>query len=304
LYEDVLQKNTKDGNFTVKGLGCLSEHPFAEYEIVVHPQNQLAGPLGVHLVDVGFLWYQQRIEPSLTEHQDPEAAKLMPAYKPEGSEKTKDIVLPEKYAILCAGYTSENRKPTGKWLVEMCTYLESMGIATVFLGSSKPMNIQGNYTADFLVEEMEYCVKNLSAINLVGKTDLVDAVTIISGSQMVVGLDNGLLHLASLTDVPIIFGYTIQDIEMREPRRRGNTFLANIFIKKETLSCIGCQKNVRYRDYDSRFCPYSDNKCCEILCGSAEVWKEAVQHADNWNKKNRQTNGLVEWGARVLDLGI
>lgn len=94
--------------------------------------------------------------------------------------------------------------------------------------------LQHNYTPVFLGKERSECgLNNLvvkakpiklnynKGINLLNKTDLLQASLIMSKAKVVIGMDGGLIHLAGCTQAEIIAGYTLVDPIHVAPIRHG-----------------------------------------------------------------------------------
>lgn len=172
--------------------------------------------------------------------------------------------LPDKFVVITTGFTSKVREWKPQSINETVQYIKSRGYDVVFLGSEKAdtgykYTIKGNFK-----EEIDYS----QGLNLINQTNLVEAVKIISNAKTIVGCDNGLLHLAAMTDIPIVGAYTTVDSKHRMPYR--NNVLGwnyySVEISKQELACVGCQSNLQF-SYDHSFteCFYGDIKCVELL---------------------------------------
>jgi len=174
--------------------------------------------------------------------------------------------LPEKYVVIPPCFTSKTRIFLGKHINEIITYVKSKGYQVVFLGNKAtstggPHTIVANYDPEIKLNE---------GINLIGETNLLEAAKIMKGSKCVIGLDNGLLHLAATVDddLPIVYGFTSVNPEHRLPYRKDIKGHAcyPVVVKKECLNCIGCQSNMNWT-YNFSFtqCYYDDYKCLLLL---------------------------------------
>ena len=171
--------------------------------------------------------------------------------------------LPEKYVVVTTGYTSDTRIWKAESVNETCDYIISKGYTPVFLGKTYTKSyfdtgIVGKFEADYT-----------KGINLIDKTDLFQAHAIMANSTCTIGLDNGLLHLACMSDVPVVYGFTTVNPEHRLPYRNDkighNCFV--VMPTKEELKCIGCQSNMTFVDssHDFRRCFYSDYLCLDLM---------------------------------------
>ncbi len=176
--------------------------------------------------------------------------------------------LPEKYAVITTGYTSDTRVFKAEYINEVAEYLNSIGITPVFLGkkatyADKNNTIVGKFEANYEL-----------GVNLIDKTNLFEAHSIMSKAQFVLGLDNGLLHLASMSDVSVIWGFTTVLPEHRLPYRN-NIKGFNAYVvspTEEELACWGCQSKMNFADSSHSFmtCIYSDFKCVELM--TSDKW--------------------------------
>lgn len=186
--------------------------------------------------------------------------------------------LPEKYAVVTTGFTSPTRAWNAKSVKETTDYLVSCGYTPVYIGKSltesfitetKNEVIIGNFQADYS-----------NGINLIDKTDLFQAHSIIANSKVALGLDNGLVpHLAAMTDVPIIAAFTTVDPLHRLPYR--NNILGynchTVTPTLEELRCRFCQSNMNFALPDHKFttCFYGPNdyKCLDLITSNKFIEK-------------------------------
>lgn len=254
-------------------------HP-SEGERVIKAREQILNPgkyikyinaTGAHLMDLGAMYYAKL-------DRLPEAFNRLPDLSAYSSGKDWGLSAP--YAVLTPGYTTEVRKMRGKYLNELSRYLVAQGITPVYLGkkvfavNEKNSTVGPNYRGQFDPE-----FDPSLGIDLREKTSLLECVEIIRDAEMVLGLDNGLLHFAGCTETPIIFGHTITSVEHRSIRRpKGETI--NITVGAKDLPCIGCQSKIRFLPYhDFKHCLYGDAVCIDMLFGKeCSIWKKAIDH--------------------------
>lgn len=167
--------------------------------------------------------------------------------------------LPKPYVVVTTGYTAKVRELIPSVVNEIVAYIKSRNYNVVFLGNrnavigSKAKPIQGQFSNEINYSE---------GLDLRDKTSLIEAQAIIAQSKTIVGLDNGLLHLAGTSNIPIVFGFTTVLPEHRVPYRNNqlgwNTYVVT---PPESLSCRGCQSKMNFVYDDFRFCRYKDYKC-------------------------------------------
>lgn len=183
--------------------------------------------------------------------------------------------LPEKYIVVTTGFTSETRE----WLPEsvngVTDYIIQKGYTPVYLGKSYThsydnFGIKGNFKADYS-----------RGINLIDKTTLFEAHSIMDGSAATLGLDNGLCHLGALGKTKLVIGFTTVDPNHRLPYRDGimGKDCYVVTPTKEELACIHCQSNMNFADTKHCFtkCYYNDFACLKLM--TADKWIEQLEKA-------------------------
>lgn len=152
--------------------------------------------------------------------------------------------LPEKYIVCTTGFTADVREWPASEINKTATYIKSKGYEVVFLGQTQTKTgvshiIQGN----FKDKEIDFNV----GINLIDKTSLLEAAFIMNHAKAVLGVDNGLLHLAGCTQVPIIGGFTTVTPEIRIPVRHGVLGWNYYFVvPDQALECKFCQQKTNF----------------------------------------------------------
>lgn len=225
-------------------------------------KNQFLNATGTGLIDIGFSYY-------MCQNPPPEFADLTyPRLKTEAID-ISHIELPENYCIMTPGATSPTRSMPASAFNELKDYVISKGLTPVFLGKA---GLTATYKTNFK-DDYDYT----GGLDLRNKTSTVEAGKIIAGAQFIMGLDNGLLHLAACTDTPIIFGYTVASPELRRPIRQKGLII-DITVPKEELACISCQDHMRFMlGHEFTKCLYGDYKCCDLLFKEGAIeWKKAI----------------------------
>jgi ADP-heptose:LPS heptosyltransferase len=181
---------------------------------------------------------------------------------PENKVKSK------KYVVIAYGYTSPLRKMKVNAFNAMRNYLIKKGYDVVLLGSTKHSL---TYSDGSVVEPKYQGISYKGCIDMIDKTSLVEALSIINGSCGIIGLDNGLIHLAALTEVPIVCGYTTVDPYFRLPYRH-NEMGWNVYTVEPDSECRYCQtSNFVLLGIDFAKCPDNNSaQCTESL------------HPDKW----------------------
>lgn len=175
-------------------------------------------------------------------------------------KKLPPVTLAKPYAVVGVGYAEESRKMPIKAFREIVAYGKKAGIAIVLLGahrrpdSKNPIKF-GDYPKG-------------DCIDLIGQTSLKESISIMNEATCVFGVDSGLIYLASLTETPIICGYTFVDPHYRMPYRHG--VMGWKFYPIEPMSsCKYCSNALAMFGvpFDNH-CPYGkDYECSKSLDG-------------------------------------
>ncbi len=175
------------------------------------------------------------------------------------------------YVVITTGFTAPVREMLPGVINEVATWVRAQNLQVVFLGKQQnSFSKTGVTTANFREDLIDYTL----GINLIDKTSLIEAAGIMGAATAVVGLDNGLLHLAGCTDAPIVAAYTTVHPEHRVPRREsGNVYVVT---PPETLGCRFCQTQMGFvYKYDFRSCLYNDYECVKQI--QAKQYVEALK---------------------------
>jgi hypothetical protein len=203
--------------------------------------------LGHSLMQLGFSYY-------LNMDYIPQGWNRLPEIKGDEANISK-FNLPSSYAVVTVASTATVRTLPPKTINEISRHLVSIGVTPVFLGRSQ---LNHDYKAT-TSEEIDFSL----GLDLIEKTTLREAACILAKSKVVVGLDNGLLHLAMCSDVPVIIAFTTVEPRHRLAPRKGKTAY---IVPPEELKCRFCQSRMRFlNQHDFRNCFYKDNLCCEML---------------------------------------
>ena len=155
--------------------------------------------------------------------------KVNPAKLPLNPLKDRD------YVVIAYGATTEHRRMLPEVLVELVDHFKTQHVEAVLLGKrDHELSCSGVRTKPTFDAFPD------GVVDLIDQTTIPEALAIIQDAQIVIGLDNGLIHLAALTDVPIVAGYTTVDPFYRLPYRHGEKGWG-CFVVKPTSECKYCQ---------------------------------------------------------------
>lgn len=227
----------------------ITEDPAIQNEpLRVPDESQSANACGWSLFQLGFIYY-------VGIDYIPESSRIPEIRGDETS--VERFNLPESYAVITTEATVENRTLRAGVINQIARNLHGRGITPVFLGKSA---MSENY-----ISRASDGIDIRDVIDLREKTTLVEAAIILARAKLVLGLDNGLLHLACCSETPVIFAFTTVDPKHRiPPRKKGaKTF---VITPPENLKCRFCQSNMKYLiGHHFSKCLYEDNLCCDLI---------------------------------------
>jgi ADP-heptose:LPS heptosyltransferase len=141
-----------------------------------------------------------------------------------------------KYAVIAAG-TSARRKIKAweeRKFGELIVLLkEKYGLDPVLVGSGSDQEVHRRVIE--MIQEADRKGKVGQIFDLSGKISLLNLCYILKGASLFVGVDSGLMHLASALDIPVvgIFGPT-------DPSYVGPLNTRSVAVKEEGLDCMPC----------------------------------------------------------------
>jgi ADP-heptose:LPS heptosyltransferase len=242
----------------LKNLAGLTRGPgITQYD---KPTYQLVNGSGGHLVTLGFMYFANLFPP-------PTNADYYPIINFEGWQERHDLYY-QKYVVFTPGAVSAARTVPGHYWNPIIEHVKSKGLTPVFLGTRKMVELNVNFP-----DGLNYA----DGIDLRDKTTMMEAAWVMKNSACVVGLDNGLIHLAACTDAPIVAGYNMVHPRDRRPKRWVGKW-REIALTQKDLSCAGCQSEMKSMfPHNFARCLYDDLKCLDILfANGADRWIWAI----------------------------
>ena len=166
--------------------------------------------------------------------------------------KKLGITLEKSIAILCPGaeYGPAKRWPVA-YFAEIAQRLQQNGFTVWMIGSAK----------DSEVAEKIVSLGNLASHNLCGKTNLSDAIALLSCAQLVISNDSGLMHLAAALDKPTLALFGSSSPQFTPP------LSPKAAVMQLDIKCSPCFK---------RECPLGHFNCMVQLTPDM-VWKKIEQ---------------------------
>lgn len=176
------------------------------------------------------------------------------------------------YVVITCGFTSPAREWPSKEINKVVRALVAEGVLPVFMGKTESVFWGNASTKNQFREDLQFEL----GLNLIDSTSLLEASQIMSKARAVIGLDNGLLHLAAAADkhVPIIAAYTTVRPEHRLPYRLGQKGAGVSIIRPKGSSCKFCQSEARFvHEHDFRTCYFNDYECIKHITGEQFIEK-------------------------------
>jgi hypothetical protein len=242
--------------FKVIPFDSLESNPYLMDRAAIVPDNrQLANACGFHLTELGFIYFTQKKKVIVEYAEIPRI---------EGDEvPISRFNLPKDYVVIPTEATAENRMLPVDTLNLLTGHLILRGYTPVFLGKR---DLAPDYTAKSATG-----IRLKGVLDLREKTSLREAAVIMSGAKFVLGMDGGLLHLASCSAVPVIFIFTTVHPDFRIPQRRPGAETVIVTPPKE-LHCRFCNTGdpsgaaMSYViGHDFKNCLYTDNLCTKLI---------------------------------------
>lgn len=237
-------------------------------------KRQLEFPInatGMHLMDLGFVYYAHMNPP-------PEGAKRYPILNLKGIKLPKDL-RGLRYAVMTPIIEANTRRMTADAFNGVVEHLNKIGITPVFLGK---LGMDGRHGSI----DPKYDLTR--GLNLIDKTSLLEAAFVLDQAEMVIGIDNGLLHLAAMTPATILYGFTMVGPEHRRIYRK-HGWTVELYPDKEKLPCLFCQERVRYFfAHNFENCIYQENtpQCVQAL--NKESWIANIDMVIKEQNENRR----------------
>lgn len=156
--------------------------------------------------------------------------KNLPRYKrsPFASKKfDEDIV------VVAGTFPCRRRKFSDRVMFRLLKYLKRSGYLPVIVGATKHitgMDAFGVYNVNYDV---------VGCVNLINKLSFGQLLAVMDEAKAVVGPDGGILHMAGLTDTPIVGYYTIISHEYVAPIRN-NMVGGDCVCIDAPLTCSSC----------------------------------------------------------------
>lgn len=172
--------------------------------------------------------------------------------------------LTKPYVVITTGFTAPVRSWPAESINEVAEFIQGTGRDVVWLGrTTNDMGHGARIKAKF-DKGVDYSI----GLDFRNRTTLLQSARILAEAQAVVGVDNGLLHLAGCSDVPIVAGFTTVDPATRLPYRSGGKLGYNCYTVEPDVGCRFCQTQMQFvYEFDFRQCFYKDLACVSQMTG-------------------------------------
>jgi len=180
------------------------------------------------------------------------------------------------YVVIAYGSTTEHRKMLPEVFEGIKKYFIDNNIKVVLLGKRGHELVCDLGNGEKVKTKPAFDDVNFDGcIDLIDKTSIPEALSIISYAEMIIGLDNGLIHLSGMTDTAIVCGYTTVDPYYRLPYRH-NEKGWNCFVVEPDSECRYCQTEL-FETYGVNFliCNTRTKDCMKSL--TLDKWIKKIE---------------------------
>lgn len=173
-----------------------------------------------------------------------------------------DLNLPEKFTIISPG--ASRRRFTKSWEPEKFAELmvllnKEYGLSSVVVGG--PGNQAYNREIINIVKKKSP-EGALDILDLTGQINLADLCGVIKRARLFVGIDSGVMHLASSLDIPVVGLFGPSDPFYVGPQNH-----RSIVVREESMECVPCYlKDCKHRECMKQLdIPKVFNACKQLL---------------------------------------
>ena len=163
----------------------------------------------------------------------------------QANEDVSDLDLPERFAVISPG--ASKKRLTKAWDPERFADLilqlyERYNLVSVLVGSKDNESLNR-----FILEKVKEKAGSriIDVVDLTGKIGLKKLAAVLKQARLFVGIDSGVMHMASSFDIPVIglFGPT-------DPKYVGPQNKKSAVVRNESLDCVPCY----LKDCDHKNC--------------------------------------------------
>ncbi len=202
------------------------------------------------------------------------------------------------FIVFTTDYTAPARAWPAVHINRLARLVREAGLTPVLLGKTEAMKtgeLRADGTSDDILPRPSDGLKTELFVDLRNKTSLIEALGVMQRAKAVLGLDNGLLHLAHCTDTPVVIGFSTLLPEHRVPVReiygeyamfptveRGAQLTETI---EAQVPCAGCQSrgfgithDEMGNNIDWRKCPMKESRyACLLTLTADRFWEKLLK---------------------------
>lgn len=229
----------------------LSECPYGVHRPIIKFDSERLTTLHLHLTDHAFLIMMDMLPPSEEARAYQKANEVVYSYMQ--GRNLNHLTYDNKwnnFIVFTTDFTAKARVWPSYEINTLAHKVKAKGLQPVLVGKKGELS-------DGQVVLPNDGIDSSLFLDLRDKTSLIEALGVIQRAKAVVGVDNGLIHLAACTDVPIVVGYTSLKAKDRLPVRPYGAFK----VVEAQLPCGGCQSRGFAINMDWRQCLFEDYAC-------------------------------------------
>ena len=154
------------------------------------------------------------------------------------------ITLPEKFVVISAG--ASRRRLAKAWDEEKFAELivslhDEYDLAAVLVGAGDTLESNA-----LIMHHVSQRVpgRNMEIVDLAGRLDLRELYALLARACLFVGIDSGVMHMASAADIPVVALFGPTDPDYVGPQNRES------IVVREDLQCVPCYLNRSCREID------------------------------------------------------
>ena len=186
-----------------------------------------------------------------------------------------DLNLPENFVIISPG--ASRRRFAKTWQKEKFAELilllkEKYELSSVLVGGMDNRQYNGEIVR---ILEKKGRIEGVDINDLTGKMDLAGLCSVLKKARLFVGIDSGVMHMASSLDIPVVglFGPT-------DPFYVGPQNKRSIVVREESMECVPCYlKYCKHTDCMSNIDVFKVfNACKQLLAKKIVAFDENSSH--------------------------
>lgn len=181
----------------------------------------------------------------------------------------------DPYVVITSNYTAPARRFMPDQFNQLVEWFVDQEIRVMLLGLDEVPVKGGKVGRSISSERLTLTVDSPLILDYRNTTSILEAANYLGNALCVLGVDNGLIHLAATTNVPIVAGYTSVSPRHRIMHRPTRAPVYNV-LPELALACKFCQSEMDLI-YGHRFifCKWDDYLCCQDM--TADKFRRGYQ---------------------------